>query len=116
METLCFYLLWHNPGQGYSHVGSSGLPSWVRLIRLQDVVWLLLFAGVVATLPSEDQDVFSVGPLMALAVAQVIEPKIPALATKRGRIFWIALKMGLGYVFIGYTRAIFSNYWLVLLL
>ena len=89
-------------------------PSWTRLIRPQDVVWLLLFAALAAT--SEALDVFVIVPLVALAIAQVLEPKIPALATTRSRIFWILVKLALGYLLIGYTRGIASNYWLVLLL
>lgn len=92
------------------------LPRWVRLIRPQDFVWVVLFAGVVLTLPANDRDAFAIGPLVALGVAQIIEGKIPALDSTRGRILWIVLKIGLGYLAIGYTDAIFSNYWLVLLL
>lgn len=89
---------------------------WLRLVRPQDVVWVLLFAGLIATLPPEYFDAFSVVPLVALGLVQVFEPKIPSLASTRGRVFWILLKVGLGYVVIGYTGSIRSNYWLVLLL
>ena len=87
---------------------------WTSLIRPQDFVWLLLFAALAAT--SDVLDVFVVVPLAALAIVQILEPKIPALTSTRGRIFWIVLKMGLGYILIGYTGAIASNFWLVLLL
>ncbi|MBZ5579553.1 MAG: hypothetical protein LAP40_23580 [Acidobacteriia bacterium] len=87
---------------------------WARLVRPQDLVWLLLFPALAAT--TEVLDVYVIVPLAALAVAQVLESKIPALASTRGTVFWIVLKMGLGYVLIGYTGAIASNYWLVLLL
>lgn len=90
------------------------LQRWARLVRPQDLVWLLLFPALAAT--TEVLDVYVVVPLVALAVAQVLEPKIPALASTRSRIFWIVLKMALGYVLIGYSGAIASNYWLVLLL
>ena len=89
---------------------------WIRLVRPQDIVWLLLFAALVATLPEEYFDVFSIAPLITLGLVQVLEPKIPALASTRGRVFWILLKMALGFVLIGYTTGIRSNYWLVLLL
>ncbi len=92
------------------------LPRWTRLLRAQDLVWLLLFAGLVATLPPEYLDAYSVAPLVALGLVQVFEPKIPALASTRGRVFWIFLKVALGYLVIGYTGSIRSNYWLVLLL
>ena len=89
---------------------------WIRLVRPQDIVWLLLFAALVATLPVEYFDAFSVAPLVTLGLVQVLEPKIPALASTRGRVFWIILKLVLGFVLIGYTNGIRSNYWLVLLL
>ena len=89
---------------------------WMRLVRPQDIVWLLLFAALVATLPVEYFDAFSVAPLVTLGLVQVLEPKIPALASTRGRVFWIILKLVLGFVLIGYTNGIRSNYWLVLLL
>ncbi|HEY1338395.1 MAG TPA: ATP-binding protein [Bryobacteraceae bacterium] len=87
---------------------------WIRYIRPQDVAWALLFGALAAT--SEYLDVFVVVPLVALAAVQILEPKIPALASRRGRIVWIVLKLALGYLLIGYTGAIASNYWLVLLL
>ena len=89
---------------------------WIRLVRAQDIVWILLFGALVATLPPEYMDEFGVGPVVALGLVQVLEPKIPALASTRGRVFWILLKVVLGFVLIGYTGGIRSNYWLVLLL
>ena len=57
--------------------------SWRSLIRPHDFVWLLLFAGLIATAPSGD---FSeVSMLVAFAAVQVLEPKIPALKTTGGR-------------------------------
>jgi two-component system sensor histidine kinase HydH len=89
-------------------------PTWTRLVRPQDLVWLALFGALAAT--SETLDVFVIVPLAALAIAQVLEPKIPVLATTRSRIFWILVKLALGYLLIGYTRGIESPYWLVLML
>jgi signal transduction histidine kinase len=97
-------------------VPTHPLLRWLRLARPQDVVWILLFAGLIATLPPDYFDSFSVVPLVALGLVQVLEPKIPALASTRGRVVWILLKVALGYVVIGYTGSIRSNYWLVLLL
>jgi two-component system sensor histidine kinase HydH len=90
------------------------LSGWVRLVRPQDFVWILLFAALGAT--SEFLDSYAMVPLVTLAVVQVLEPKIPALASTRGRVFWIALKLVLGYVVIGFTGSIESHFWLVLLL
>jgi signal transduction histidine kinase len=55
-------------------------------------------------------------PLAALGLVQLLEPKVPALATRRGRVGCIVLKLVLGYLVIGYTGAIESHFWLVLLL
>jgi two-component system, NtrC family, sensor histidine kinase HydH len=89
------------------------LPKWIRIIRPQDLVWLLLFGALAYTLPHGD--VFETGPLIALGIVQVLEPKLPALASTRGRILWIVLKLVLAYVFIGYTGSIASRYWWVML-
>jgi two-component system sensor histidine kinase HydH len=87
---------------------------WIRLVSPQDIVWLLLFGILIAT--AQFGDAFEIGPLVALAVAQILEPKIPALATARGRVFWIVLKLLLVYVLIGFSNGVDSRYWLVLLL
>jgi two-component system, NtrC family, sensor histidine kinase HydH len=86
----------------------------VRLIRLQDVVWLVLFA--VLALTSEILDIYVIVSMVAFAIVQILEPKIPALSRRRGRILWIILKLVLGYILVGWTRAIESTFWLVLLL
>jgi len=85
-----------------------------RVIRAQDIVWILLFAALAAT--SEFVDSYAMVPLAALGVVQVLEPKVPALRSMRGRIAWIVLKLVLGYLVIGYTGAIESHFWPVLLL
>jgi two-component system, NtrC family, sensor histidine kinase HydH len=87
---------------------------WRRLVRPQDIVWLLLFLALMATLPNGDAP--EVVPLAALGVVQILEPKIPALQATRGRAVWILLKIFLGYVVIGYTGGVESRYWPVLLL
>jgi len=47
---------------------------------------------------------------------QILEPKIPALASTKGRVAGIVLKLVLGYVLIGETGGIESRNWPVLLL
>ena len=89
--------------------------TWLKLVPPQDFVWILLFGALVFTLPPEIRDAPSITWLAALAIVQVLEPKIPALDSTRGRVFWIALKLALAYLLIGYTHAIESHYWLVLL-
>ncbi len=86
----------------------------IRLVRPQDLVWLLVFGVLVVTLPVGDAP--EILPLVTLGIVQILEPKIPALHATRGRIFWITLKLVLGFILIGYTGSINSPYWLVLLL
>ena len=92
----------------------SSLPGWFRLVRPQDLVWIPLFVALAAT--SEILDVYVVVPLVALGLVQVLEPKIPALASPRGRWAWILLKLALVYLVIAFTSGIESNFWLLLLL
>src|SRR5262249_43344597 len=87
---------------------------WRQHVRAQDFVWILLFILLAAT--SEFLGLYAMVPLAALAAAQVLEPKIPALATTRSRVAWMIVKLVLGYLVIGYTGAIESHFWLVLLL
>jgi len=84
------------------------------MVRPQDIVWVFLFGTLIAT--AEFGDPSEVALLVLLAAAQVLEPKIPVLASTRGRILWILLKLGLAYLLIGYTGGLESRYWLVLLL
>jgi signal transduction histidine kinase len=74
----------------------------------------MLFLTLAAT--SEFRDSLAMVPLAALGLLQQLEPKVPALASRRGRIGCIVLKLVLGYLVIGYTGAIESHFWLVLLL
>ncbi len=105
--------MWHNPDWDIT-LPASPLARWTRLIRPPDFVWILLFGALIAT--AEYQDVSEISMLAALGLVQVLEPKIRALATTGGRVFWVVLKLALAYVLIGYTGAINSRYWLVLLL
>jgi two-component system, NtrC family, sensor histidine kinase HydH len=87
---------------------------WFRLVRAQDFVWILLFAALGYT--TRNRDVYAWAPLAALGVVQLIEPRISALQTRSGRIFWTGLKLLLGFLLIGYTDGIRSRYWIVMLL
>jgi len=95
-------------------VPETPFPGWFRLVRPQDLVWIPLFVALALT--SEVLDAFVVVPLVALGLVQVLEPKIPALASARGRGAWILLKLVLVYLLIAYTGGIQSNFWLLLLL
>src|SRR5271157_2422265 len=95
--------------------------NWFRLVRIQDFVFLLLFAALLVSLrflpwPLIPGDAPEILPLVGLAIAQILEPKIPERPTTRSRIFWIVLKIVLGFIFIGFTGSIDSPYSMVLLL
>ena len=92
----------------------SKFPRWTDLVRPQDFVWLVLFSALAAT--TQRRDAFEVVPIVLLGIAQILEPKIPALAAMRGRIVWIVLKLAFGWVLMGFTGGVNSPYWLVLLL
>ncbi|MDE3166134.1 MAG: hypothetical protein KGN36_10030 [Acidobacteriota bacterium] len=92
----------------------AALTRWLRLIRPQDLVWVPLFAALAATSPILDAPV--IVPLAALAIVQVLEPKIPVLSSRTGRVWWIIVKLALCYALIGFTGSIQSNFWLLLML
>jgi signal transduction histidine kinase len=73
-----------------------------------------VFAAALTT--TEYGDAFEIVPLLALGVAQFLEPKVPAIQSKRSRVFWIVLKLILTFLLIGFGGAINSRYWPALLL
>ncbi|MDX2151342.1 MAG: ATP-binding protein [Bryobacteraceae bacterium] len=94
--------------------GASVAALFRRLLRPQDLVWLLLFSAL--ALVSPRQSPAEIEMLSALALLQVLEPRIPFLNTPRGNLVSISLKLLLGYLLIGVTRGIFSSYYVILLL
>ena len=92
----------------------SGSSRWVRWVRPHDLVWLLLF-GVLIAHPIYG-DAFELGPLIALAVVQIAEPKIPALQTTRGRVAGILIKLLLIWPLLAFNGTVGSRYWVLLAL
>ena len=98
----------------------------LRLIPIHDVLWLLLFGALAATIENHDWRVMVM--LAALGGLQVLEPKLAVLSSQRGRIYWNLLKLLVGVILIGYTGnqmytqsgirigGIESHYWMVLAL
>jgi two-component system, NtrC family, sensor histidine kinase HydH len=105
-------------------VSTTRLRSWAKLIRPQDLVWLAVFIALVATsfeFPYRNREGEIAGPyeyvpLIALGAAQLLEPKIPRVPSRRSRVLWIILKVVLAFLLIGYTGTVVSYYWPVLLL
>jgi signal transduction histidine kinase len=87
---------------------------WMRLVRPQDFVWLAVFLVPLARPVYGDR--YEIVPLVALGVAQILEPKLPSSPSTRSRVFWIVLKLTLSFLLIGYNGSINSRYWPALLL
>jgi signal transduction histidine kinase len=85
-----------------------------RWVHLQDIVWLLLFSGMAVLSPH--RDIYAIGPMAALTTLQILEPKLDFVGTTRGKVVWIVLKLLFCYASIGYTDALSSSYYWLLLL
>ena len=77
-------------------------------------MWLLLFAALGAVTPSPAPQEIAV--LICFVLLQILEPKVPWFATDRGTAASALLKIALGWVLIGWTGAISSTFWMILLL
>jgi two-component system, NtrC family, sensor histidine kinase HydH len=89
-------------------------PLWPsERFRVQDAVWLALFAIMAATGPTRDPAFILL--LFALAVVQVLEQKIPFFAAARGSVLANLVKLVLGYAIMSQTDYINSPYFWILL-
>jgi two-component system, NtrC family, sensor histidine kinase HydH len=88
-------------------VPSSSFTGWLRHVRPQDFVWLLLFSALAVFSP--DRDPLSLALLVALGVVQVLEPRLNAITS-------VAFKLILCYVLIGNSGGVSSSFYLTLLL
>ena len=93
-----------------------GLTTRLRLPFLgpQDLVWLLFFSAL--ALASPFHDVPSVVSIVALALFQLAEPRVARFGTERGKLLSITVKLLLCWLVIGYTAAINSSYYPILML
>ena len=87
---------------------------WMRMVRPQDVIMLVLFAAMAAASPT--LDVSEAGLLFVLAALQIAGPKVQFLRSLRGRIVWITLELIFAYLLIGYDGGLVSNFYPILLL
>lgn len=78
------------------------------------IVWLLLFAAMAVASPVQDAP--SLTMLTGLGLFQFLEPRIAVFQTPRGQATAIGIKLILCYLLIGYTGALNSSYFLILLL
>jgi signal transduction histidine kinase len=84
-----------------------------QVIRLQDLLWVLLFAALAIFGPHRDAATILL--LSALGLVQLLEPKLFVSSTK-GSIASFAIKLALCYLLIGWTDGISSRYYWVLFL
>lgn len=90
---------------------------WPNWMRPQDLLWLALFLLIAVTGP--ERHGYFVFLLFLMAALQVAEPRVPALASRRGGIAANLLKLALGYLIIevsGGGIGITSSYYWVLLI
>jgi len=83
-----------------------------QAVRPQDIAWLLFFLALGLVSPTLNDAEIEL--LFALALLQVLEPRIAALNTDRGRLAAIFLKLLLGYLLIGVSGSLDSSYYLIL--
>ena len=84
-----------------------------QVIRLQDLLWVVLFAALAIFGPHRDAATILL--LSALGLVQLLEPKLFVSSTK-GSIASFAIKLALCYLLIGWTDGISSRYYWVLFL
>jgi len=87
-----------------------------QIVRLQDIVWIALFAVLAVYGPDPDLRPEPRAVLVGLGLMQVIEPKIPFFGSRQGSIISFLIKLALWYILMGWTDGISSPYyWLMLL-
>ena len=85
-----------------------------QIIRPQDIVWIVLFAGLAVYGPDLTPESTTV--LIGLGLMQIIEPKVPFFNSRSGSITSFLIKLTLWYILMGWTDGIASPYyWLMLL-
>jgi signal transduction histidine kinase len=87
---------------------------WSSWIRVQDLLWVAMFAIIAAAGPERDAQCISF--LFLIAALQLAEPRLPALATRRGSVVANLLKLGLGGLIILHSGGITSSYYWILLI
>jgi len=92
-------------------VSSGNQTSW---FRWQDVVWLVLFGALVWVSPLKNTG--EIEMLAAMAVLQIVEPRIQALNTPSGTAAVIGVKLLISFLLIAVTKSTDSEYTLILFL
>ncbi len=83
------------------------MPFWRRYVRIQDLIWLLLFVALIFSSPERDGVVITL--LLAIGVVQILEPRI-------GAKYSILANLGLCYLLMYFSGGIASSFYVMLLL
>jgi two-component system, NtrC family, sensor histidine kinase HydH len=86
--------------------------SWKFKLRVQDVLLTVMFGALIFLAHNVRERSF----LLALAILQLLEGRIPFLTTLWGRTTSVVLQLVVVYLLIGYTDGITSSYYLMLLM
>src|SRR3954447_4408485 len=82
-------------------------------LQPQDVAWVLFVAALIATAETNyDLDIL----LALIGGYQILEPRLPPLASRSGQITSVSLKLLIAYLLVGYTHTIFSPYYPIFLI
>src|ERR1041385_2780464 len=111
MKTACTTIVSHSRDKMTVVEPRGGI--W-RIVRPQDIVWVLLFAVIVFYGP--EGGVAPTSCLFLICLLQVIEPKISFFGTRWGGIVSFSVKLALWYVLMGWTEGISSSYYWIMLL
>lgn len=85
-----------------------------RLVRVEDLVWLALFAALHLASPVRTPAELEI--LVGLALFQAISPRFGWFSTPTGNLVSIGVKLLLGWLLIGVTYGVESSYFPILLL
>ena len=85
-----------------------------RIIRLQDVVWMLLCLFLAIFGP--DRSEYTIGTLIGIGIMQVVQPKVRSFQTRWGAALSFTISLALWYILMGWTDGIESSYYWILLL
>jgi signal transduction histidine kinase len=81
---------------------------------VHDLLWVAMFAIIAAAGP--ERDAHFIFFLFLIAGLQLAEPRVAALATRRGSVIANLLKLGLGCLIILHSGGITSSYYWILLI
>ena len=85
-----------------------------RIVRPQDVVWILLC--VLLAIYGPDRNQYTVTTLIGIGIMLVIQPKVPFLRTGLGIAASFVISLALWYILMGMTDGIESSYYWILVL